>query len=180
MYHSLVHNIDGLAQDCSKSSANALELLQSCAKLPIHTTWWEIAVRNPVMWWLTVAGIPLVQWSYLFVSESQTSEILKAEIKSYLNGTQQNSSLPWVLSCWILRHHWNREKKKIEQWLTDMECPTEHTEFSCENVVIFWVPWQIHDIQCSAVIMSSIVSKLLTKTCHSSPIGVNYGMFLGD
>ena len=30
--YSLPHHIDGLAQDCSNSSAIALELLQSCAK----------------------------------------------------------------------------------------------------------------------------------------------------
>ena len=27
-----IHNVNGLAQDCSNSIANALELLQSCAK----------------------------------------------------------------------------------------------------------------------------------------------------
>ena len=33
--------IDGLAQDCSISIANTLEILQSCTKPSILTLWWE-------------------------------------------------------------------------------------------------------------------------------------------
>ena len=36
LYHDVY--IDGLAQDCSNSIANALELLQSCTKLSIYET----------------------------------------------------------------------------------------------------------------------------------------------
>ena len=34
-----ISNIDGFAQDCSNSIANALELLQSCAKPLIYCSW---------------------------------------------------------------------------------------------------------------------------------------------
>ena len=33
-----IYHIDGLAQDCSNSSALAMELLQSCAKPSIYDT----------------------------------------------------------------------------------------------------------------------------------------------
>ena len=44
---SLLFCIDGLVQDCSNSSASALELLQSCAKSSI----WNIAQYGSMLWW---------------------------------------------------------------------------------------------------------------------------------
>ena len=35
----ICYNIDGLVQDCSNSTANALELLQSCTKPSIYGLW---------------------------------------------------------------------------------------------------------------------------------------------
>ena len=39
MVISMLHNIDGSVQDCSNSTANALELLQSCTKPSIYDLW---------------------------------------------------------------------------------------------------------------------------------------------
>ena len=39
MFRNMCHNIDSLAQDCSISSALAMEILQSCTKLSIYCIW---------------------------------------------------------------------------------------------------------------------------------------------
>ena len=52
-------NIDGLAQDCSNSIANAMELLQSCTMPSIWTSWKQTSIThsfprpissNPLLW----------------------------------------------------------------------------------------------------------------------------------
>ena len=55
-HHLLTHNIDGLAQDCSNSIANALELLQSCTKPSIYL----IFPLYPWLYWpkLDYGGYP--------------------------------------------------------------------------------------------------------------------------
>ena len=49
--NNLTH-FDGLVQDCSNSTANALELLQSCTK-PSIWFWWR-----RFGWWLVVCSVP--------------------------------------------------------------------------------------------------------------------------
>ena len=46
----MLKHIDGVAQDCSNSIANALELLQSCATPSICGTMYDIAGLGPTAW----------------------------------------------------------------------------------------------------------------------------------
>ena len=61
------HHLNGLVQDCSNSSANALELLQSCTK-PLTYTWPKLInslvdLKGTFQWksWLTSKGIAIVK-----------------------------------------------------------------------------------------------------------------------
>ena len=53
---SLFKNFDGLAQDCSNSIVNALEILQSCFKLLIYKTALEVIPNVHSIIWFSTTG----------------------------------------------------------------------------------------------------------------------------
>ena len=66
-FRSHIH-INGLVQDCSNSIANALELLQSCAKPSIYgTSTWRVNIIRSYRNMLiinTLFSVPVVNWKF--------------------------------------------------------------------------------------------------------------------
>ena len=85
--------IDGLVQDCSNSSALAMELLQSCAKPPI----WQYSVTKGVPWHHKSPGTPLfVEQLFKLTTEKPKFFI----IGPYAKGIHQWLWIPLTKGQW--------------------------------------------------------------------------------
>ena len=89
-----VHNIDGLVQDCSNSSAVALELLQSCAKASIWL-FGQTVTKAQIITKVQITKYAHNYWSVLYLIYIACS----AKTDTYKATTKHNK--PWKI-CLIL------------------------------------------------------------------------------
>ena len=95
------HHIDGLVQDCSNSSALAMELLQSCAKPSIYQTWCKSVVSPLLMHW-RYYSFALSHRSDQQASLSQLGDVmaLNKAIPSPTFDQSINQLIDWLTYFW--------------------------------------------------------------------------------
>ena len=111
----LCHHIDGLLQDCSNSSALAMELLQSCTKPSIlwfivcdltvaqnkeNVSTWDPLVKAPSQWETTQHCNVASHWLCAFIKWSLYTGVFYTAQGQIVRHKYDSRLVP-LLSCWL-------------------------------------------------------------------------------
>ena len=100
-----LHHIDGLVQDCSNSSALAMELLQSCTKLSIYSAMY-----------LCISGLSEL---FFFIWQHHMSHWVKSDIFGIIKSTQYTGD-DFMFLCGVV-HRWHRHRPQILVYAINFE-----------------------------------------------------------